>query len=180
MGQEWGDRQPFPFFCDFGDDLAPLVYEGRQREFAAFPLFGDQQGNTKIPDPNDAATFTRAILDWGDINRQPHLERLAFHKQLLAIRRLEIMPYVQGFSCRSNQYEPIGDHGLLVRWLHEAAGSLTMVANLEAGKGFGFRQPGGRLLYRWPENQQHPAPDGSMPPWSVAFYSTLKNSHRCS
>ena len=36
MGEEWAARQPFPFFCDFGPDLADKVREGRRREFARF------------------------------------------------------------------------------------------------------------------------------------------------
>ena len=34
MGDEWGAREPFPFFCDFKGDLAQAVREGRRREFA--------------------------------------------------------------------------------------------------------------------------------------------------
>ncbi len=31
MGEEWAAAQPFPFFCDFGPDLAEAVREGRRR-----------------------------------------------------------------------------------------------------------------------------------------------------
>src|SRR6185312_1290252 len=34
MGDEWGAREPFPFFCDFHGELADAVREGRTREFA--------------------------------------------------------------------------------------------------------------------------------------------------
>ena len=30
MGEEWGARRPFPFFCDFKGDLADAVREGRR------------------------------------------------------------------------------------------------------------------------------------------------------
>ncbi|KGM30195.1 malto-oligosyltrehalose trehalohydrolase, partial [Inquilinus limosus] len=36
MGEEWGSRQPFPFFCDFEGELADTVRRGRREEFAAF------------------------------------------------------------------------------------------------------------------------------------------------
>src|SRR5262249_57436183 len=39
MGEEWGATTPFPFFCDLGPALAPLVREGRRREFAHDPAF---------------------------------------------------------------------------------------------------------------------------------------------
>jgi maltooligosyltrehalose trehalohydrolase len=47
MGDEWGARQPFPFFCDFSGDLADAVRKGRRREFAeAYAAHGNE-----IPDP---------------------------------------------------------------------------------------------------------------------------------
>ena len=34
MGDEWGARRPFPFFCDFQGELADAVRNGRRKEFA--------------------------------------------------------------------------------------------------------------------------------------------------
>src|SRR5579872_6769263 len=39
MGEEWAASQPFPYFCDFGPELAEKVREGRRREFARFGAF---------------------------------------------------------------------------------------------------------------------------------------------
>src|SRR5262249_28100389 len=33
MGEEWGAREPFPFFCDFRGDVGEAVRRGRRREF---------------------------------------------------------------------------------------------------------------------------------------------------
>ena len=33
MGEEWGSKTPFPFFCDFKGDLADAVRKGRRREY---------------------------------------------------------------------------------------------------------------------------------------------------
>jgi 1,4-alpha-glucan branching enzyme len=41
MGQELAADSPFLFFCDFGDDLADAVTEGRRQEFAHFQQFAD-------------------------------------------------------------------------------------------------------------------------------------------
>ena len=47
MGQEWGSRTPFPFFCGFEGALADAVREGRRKEFAwAYAKYGEE-----IPDP---------------------------------------------------------------------------------------------------------------------------------
>src|SRR5690606_14138336 len=41
MGEEWGAKEPFYFFCDFEPELGRLVREGRRNEFARFPQFSD-------------------------------------------------------------------------------------------------------------------------------------------
>ena len=47
MGEEWGSKTPFPFFCDFKGDLADAVRKGRREEFAwAYEKYGDE-----VPDP---------------------------------------------------------------------------------------------------------------------------------
>ncbi len=60
MGEEWGSKVPFPFFCDFHGELAEAVRNGRRKEFAdAYATYGDE-----IPDPLDPATARSAVLDW--------------------------------------------------------------------------------------------------------------------
>jgi 1,4-alpha-glucan branching enzyme len=57
MGEEWAARQPFPFFCHFGPELAEAVRTGRRAEFARFPEFQDPQQRERIPDPTARETF---------------------------------------------------------------------------------------------------------------------------
>ena len=60
MGEEWGSKAPFPFFCDFEGDLAEAVRQGRRREFAgAYAKHGDE-----VPDPLEPSTAESAVLDW--------------------------------------------------------------------------------------------------------------------
>jgi len=51
MGQEWAAPEPFLFFADLGKDLAPLVSEGRRREFERFPEFAQAESREQIPIP---------------------------------------------------------------------------------------------------------------------------------
>ncbi len=44
MGEEWAAPEPFSYFCDFGEDLAVKVREGRKREFAKFARFAGGAG----------------------------------------------------------------------------------------------------------------------------------------
>ena len=66
MGEEWASQRPFAFFCDFEPDLAQSVREGRRREFAHFPEFGDEAARERIPDPTAKTTFDMSKLDWDE------------------------------------------------------------------------------------------------------------------
>jgi maltooligosyltrehalose trehalohydrolase len=88
MGEEWGSKAPFPFFCDFKGDLAEAVRKGRRREYAwAYAKFGDE-----VPDPLEKSTFQSAVLDWRSLNEPAERKRLALVQELLAVRRQEIVP----------------------------------------------------------------------------------------
>jgi len=173
MGQEWGNRQPFPFFCDFGDELSTKVYEGRLREFAAFPDFQEGRHGT-VPDPNLLEVFAEAKLDWVTSSRQDRRERVAQHRDLVLLRRREVVPYLPGFSGGCGEFSLFGSYGLLVRWRHDSAGLLTMLANLGPQEGYGFKLPSGRLIFSYPENNEAVGKGGAMPSWSVAYFSTLR------
>ncbi|MGE5094084.1 MAG: malto-oligosyltrehalose trehalohydrolase, partial [Betaproteobacteria bacterium] len=51
MGEEFGSRTPFLFFCDFHGELERAVREGRRKEFASFERFRDARARERIPDP---------------------------------------------------------------------------------------------------------------------------------
>ena len=81
MGEEWAAAQPFPFFCDFGPDLADVVREGRRAEFARFPEFQDPVSRERIPDPLADATFASAKLGWSDLGQAPHSGWLDWYRR---------------------------------------------------------------------------------------------------
>ncbi len=88
MGEEWGSTRPFPFFCDFHGDLAEAVRKGRRKEFAgAYAKY-----RRRVPDPLEASTFRSAVLDWDTLGETAAKSRLALVRELLAIRRHEIVP----------------------------------------------------------------------------------------
>ncbi|MER5970486.1 malto-oligosyltrehalose trehalohydrolase [Streptomyces sp. NPDC002055] len=83
MGEEWGARTPWQFFTDHTDpELAEAVRDGRRREFA-----GHGWAESDIPDPQDPATRDRSCLDWAEPGREPHARLLAWHRELIALRR---------------------------------------------------------------------------------------------
>lgn len=82
-GEEWGASTPFRFFTDYGDTaLWDAVRDGRRREFAAFGWAPED-----VPDPQDPGTFEASRLDWAELGREPHAGLLAWHRQLIRLRR---------------------------------------------------------------------------------------------
>jgi maltooligosyltrehalose trehalohydrolase len=121
MGEEWGSKVPFPFFCDFKGGLAEAVREGRRREYAwAYAASRDD-----IPDPLSEATFQSAKLDWESCNNS---ERLALVHKLLAVRRSEIIPRLAGASFG---HANARDDGMLTAaWHLSGRVTLGLTANL--------------------------------------------------
>jgi maltooligosyltrehalose trehalohydrolase len=121
MGEEWGSKVPFPFFCDFKGDLAKAVREGRRREYAwAYATYGDE-----VPDPLSEATFKSAILDWESCEGS---ERLALVRRLLAVRRSEIIPRLAAASF--DHAGAIDDGMLTAVWRLGGGARLALTANL--------------------------------------------------
>jgi malto-oligosyltrehalose trehalohydrolase len=155
MGEEWGSKAPFPFFCDFEGELAEAVRQGRRREFAgAYDKYGDD-----VPDPLDPSTTTSAVLDWDSRNESGGRQRLALVRDLLAIRRETIMPRLAGAAFGEAH---AADSGLLTaHWRLGDGATLRLTANLSNGatpaptiEPAGTPIWGGEIA-------------GPLPPWSV-------------
>jgi len=128
MGEEWGSKAPFPFFCGFESDLAEAVRKGRRREYAwAYAKYGDE-----VPDPLEPLTFRSAVLDWESRNEQAGRKRLALVQELLAIRRREIVPRLAGAAFGDAHAT---DDGLLTAsWRMGDGATLQLEANLSTGE----------------------------------------------
>jgi malto-oligosyltrehalose trehalohydrolase len=166
MGQEWGCRQPFLYFCDFGDDLAPKVRDGRRREFAGFAAFTNEKQLERIPDPCDWNTFARCILDRSVLDEEGARQWLAFHRRLLELRRCEIIPRL-GCESVPGSYRELVEKALAVEWQLPGGELLQMIANL-GGAVLSLALPRGRFFYL----SEGVDTDGGleMESWSVAFY----------
>jgi malto-oligosyltrehalose trehalohydrolase len=123
MGEEWGSKAPFPFFCDFKGDLAQAVRKGRRREYAwAYAKYGDD-----VPDPLAPSTFQSAILDWESRDTAGQ-QRLALVHDLLLIRTREIVPRLAGARFGDAH---AAENGLLTAsWRLGDGAVLKLTANL--------------------------------------------------
>lgn len=124
MGEEWGSKAPFPFFCDFRGDLAGAVRNGRRREYAwAYAKFGDE-----VPDPLQKSAFQSAVLDWRSRNEPAERKRLALVRELLAVRRQEIIPRLANAAFGEAH---AADNGMLTaNWRLGDGARLELRANL--------------------------------------------------
>ncbi len=170
MGEEWGAKQPFPFFCDFSGELSDAVREGRRAEFAKFPEFHDPSQRERIPDPTALETFLSAKLHWNDIGQASHAEWRGFYKDLLKVRHAEIVPRLKG--AKSGCYKILGDAAVRVAWMLGDGATLTLCANLTAEPIADFELPLGHRI--WTEGASLTQGLGA---WSVIWIMNRDGSH---
>jgi maltooligosyltrehalose trehalohydrolase len=154
MGEEWGATTPFPFFCDFTGELAEAVRKGRREEFkAAYAGYPDE-----VPDPLSEETFRSAVLNWSACREPDGRRRLDLVRELLAVRRQEIVPRIAesafaSASCDGDLLEAI--------WSIGRSELLMLRANL-GGNSIGNSRPrtGARPIWGGPVPAR-------LRPWSV-------------
>ena len=162
MGEEWGETNPFLYFCDFHDELADAVREGRRNEFKRFDRFRSPEARAAIPDPNALSTFEASRLDWSKPDQPGHAERLELVKQLLALRAREIaprLPAVDGTAEASGSL-------VAARWTLSDGSRLAVVANLGSSQQLRSGRVPEHPLWAQPAHC-HLQP--VVPPWSVAW-----------
>jgi malto-oligosyltrehalose trehalohydrolase/trehalose-phosphatase len=147
MGEEFGARTPFLFFCDFPGELAAAVTEGRRREFARFARFADPAAQAAIPDPNDPRTFECCRLDWSSLDRAPHARWLALYRRLLALRREHLVPRLAGMGGRAGRFDVLAPGALAVEWRLGEGSVLGLWINLAAYAATLPAKPAGVLLH---------------------------------
>jgi len=170
MGEEFGARTPFLFFCDFEKDLAAAVTAGRRNEFARFARFSDPASLAGIPDPNDVRTFEASRLDWDVIAQSEHQEWLDLYRKLLSLRSRHIVPHLLAACHISASYEAHGDRGLTAKWIFADHAELTLLANLHADPLTGVAQPDSQIIYASEEVRESSLQRPTLPPWSVVWF----------
>jgi malto-oligosyltrehalose trehalohydrolase len=169
MGEEWNSLQPFPFFCDFGPDLADAVRQGRRDEFARFPEFQDPSRRELIPDPQAVETFDSAKLRWDDLDEPAHREWLEWYRKILDVRRQSIQPLMTKIR-RGGAFRVLDDGAVRVTWQLESAGELQLATNLSAVPVHGFSiSPSAPIWQEGSVNRE----SGILQPWTVVWSVNL-------
>jgi 1,4-alpha-glucan branching enzyme len=147
MGEEFGAATPFLFFCDFHGELANAVREGRRKEFAAFAKFADPATREKIPDPNAIETFEASRLDWACLAQPLHAEWLDHYRRLIALRRLKIVPRLDG-KARASSFRAVGREGVEADWVFGDGTRLNFRGNFSDAPREGYTPvPGASILH---------------------------------
>ena len=171
MGQEWGAAQPFNFFCDFEPPLADMVREGRRNEFRHFDAFNDPDALAQLADPNAPATMDASRLQWNCLLVPNHAEWLAFHRELLQVRRDALVPLLPLIEAGAARYRVLSDKGadgrpggaLEASWPLSDGRALTLAANF-SDEGVPWQAADRAVLFRLDEAAQD-----VIQPWSMAL-----------
>jgi 1,4-alpha-glucan branching enzyme len=154
MGEEWGAREPFPWFCDFEPQLQAQVRAAREREFPG------------SPDPGAPATFASARLDWTKRRGEGQARILLHYRRLLAIRRRDIaplLPQLHSATCRSSAQDVVA-----VDW-HAPQQVLHLIANLSVSPAPLSVPAAGRVLFATHPGVRASLARKELPPWSVLW-----------
>jgi len=170
MGEEFGSTTPFLFFCDFEKGLAEAVAAGRRNEFARFTRFQDPASRAGIPDPNAAATFEAARLDWQDLAQPRHRDCLSLYRRLLNLRRQHVVPRLSQACGITGRYDLHADRGLAAHWHFPDGTKLILQANLGADSLTGLTSPTSEIIYASEHVDENALKQGALPAWSVAWF----------
>jgi maltooligosyltrehalose trehalohydrolase len=170
MGQEWGSAQPFDFFCDYPPPLADLVRNGRREEFSHLPEFSNPETLQRLADPNAPATRDGSVLDWVALDAPVHAAWLAFHRELLEVRRDAVVPLLERMEGSAGSFrildttDALGAGALEAAWETTDGRRLLMTANLSDGL-VAWRKPPGQRLFSLPVE----ATGAGLPAWGLVL-----------
>lgn len=131
MGEEWAEERPFLFFTDFAGELGRNVREGRRKEFRKWPQFQDPETRARIPDPNAAGTMEASRLDWAAREKESGQRRLAYVRDLLALRAREIAPRIEELRQGSELIRTLSERAFAVSWPFPDGNVLRCAASFE-------------------------------------------------
>lgn len=161
MGQEWSATQPFPFFCDHQGELAKQIRGGRAESLRKMHSTDDLSGAF---DPGAESTFQSAQLNWDELGQEPHATELAWHRNILNVRRERIAPLLADVHERCGNTQVLSPGAFAIAWRFAGGKTLTLCANLTGAENGGFAFAGETI---WLEGQQ--PGDNRLGAWSVLW-----------
>lgn len=165
MGDEWAASTPFCFFCDLGEDLAPLITQGRRDEFAKFPQFRDAKTREQIPDPLASDTFIMSKLNWNETLEQTHTKSFEYCKQLLKLREEHIVPLLMSRQHGESRCT-VSTNGVIQGSWQLGEKRLSLIANLQETAAETSSEAKSLIV------ATHDVASALLPPWFVSWSIT--------
>jgi malto-oligosyltrehalose trehalohydrolase len=163
MGEEWAASTPFPYFCDFGGELAEAVRRGRREQLIRTGLLREEEAD-RAPDPQAESTFRSAKLRWEGLEEPTHAGQFEWYRKILSVRRERLTPLLRGLVSNCGRYEMVGPGRLKVEWELAGGVKLLLAANLCRQPCGVFGAVAGEVV--WVEGS---AADGELGAWSVRW-----------
>jgi malto-oligosyltrehalose trehalohydrolase len=179
MGEEFGADSPFYFFCNFSEELAENVAEGRRKEFAGFPQFTTPESREKIPDPNAPQTFQASKIFWDSAAKRESKIFFNHCKGLLNVRHQQIVPRLKGIKGDQAAFSIFSEKSLTAWWRLADGATLFVAFNLQDQDMLIPAEITGRLshlFYHYPQDEEFSRTAGIVPPKSIAWFLTDKES----
>jgi maltooligosyltrehalose trehalohydrolase len=176
MGEEYGEKTRFTFFCDWPPEQAQLVRDGRRKEFAdKYPEFNDPEAQKQIPDPSHPDTFLKCKLDWSSLERPEHQAWLAYYQDLLLLRKERVVPHLPGLQGSNTHVRMLDTRSAHIEWRLGDGTRLHLIVNLSSIPVLNVASPPAPLLFTSEGDVAPSLNAGTLPPWSVAWY--LEEAH---
>jgi malto-oligosyltrehalose trehalohydrolase len=95
MGEDFGETQPFFFFCDYTGELGEIVRKGRAAEAEGFGGMKKGKSLADLPDPNARSTFEQSKLQWRSASTEHGRRWRSLVRHLLTLRQRHIVPLLR-------------------------------------------------------------------------------------
>jgi maltooligosyltrehalose trehalohydrolase len=125
QGQEFSASAPFLYFADQKPELHERIRAGRREFLAQFSSLRDPEVVRRLPSPVDPDTFQRSKLDPRE--RESHVEALALHTDLIALRRTDA---VIGQPAPRIDGAVLAPEVMVLRFFAGTSGDRLLVVNL--------------------------------------------------
>jgi malto-oligosyltrehalose trehalohydrolase len=165
MGEEWTATTPFPYFSDYGGELAGAVRQGRTEQMKRTSDVDDATLK-RMPDPQAESTFLAAKLRWEELDAPDHAAQMNWYRGILEARRRHILPLLDALTEPCGSYEVRGPGRFECEWALRDGRRLHLEANLCAEASGGF-SPARERESIWLEGSQADAQ--TLGAWTVRW-----------
>jgi maltooligosyltrehalose trehalohydrolase len=126
QGQEFASSKPFYYFADHKPELAKLIHDGRGKFLSQFRSLATSENREALLDPGNPTTYQKCKLDFSE--REHHACAYALHKDLIRLRREDVVFRVQGEGGLDGAV--LSAEAFVLRYFGEEGDDRLLIVNL--------------------------------------------------